>query len=281
MSAVDVTGAAAPEVKPTSPVAPTTEAPKEEVKANPDMEKRFEQMARREKMLRAQAREIEQQRKEIAEREARLLQPQQPNWQEKLKNDLTGTLTEAGFSYEDVLNQFVNNTPQDIAIRQLQRQLQAYEDGQKKLQDSLQEQQKQSYSQALKQIKTEVAQLVKVSPDDFETLAANGESAQQAVVKLIEQTFNEEGYVMDVADACQQVEDYLVEQAVQLAKLKKVQAKLTPAQVAEKAEAAKPGTTVTPAAKTLTHSTTTTSKPMTAKERRERAINAFLGKTSE
>lgn len=243
----------------------------------------FDQMAKLEKQRRMQAKQYQAEKAAWETEKAQLLQKAQPDnsWKDRAKTDLIGMLAEAGLTYDEVLNTYVNHTPMDQNMRLLQSKLQGMEESQNKLINQFTETQKQNYTQAVKQIKTEVKQLVKSSPDDYEVVNSQGEMAEDAIVKLIEATFEEEGYLMDVEDAAKEVEDYLLEQSLALSKLKKIQAKLSPTQSLAQGEVSAPKTAAEPrSATTLSHSMSTSSKPISNRERRERAILAFQGKLS-
>lgn len=85
---------------------------------------------------------------------------------------------------------------------------------------------------------------------------------------------------MDVSTAAKQVEDYLVEEGLKLARLEKVKAKLNPVVEVQAQEQVKQqaDTKLT----TLTNKIPT--KPagrLSEKERKERAIAAFMGKLNQ
>jgi hypothetical protein len=90
-------------------------------------------------------------------------------------------------------------------------------------------------------------------------------------VELIERTFKQYGVLLSVEDAAKQVEDYLVEEAFKLTKLKKIQQRLAPAQkpVEAKLEPQKQPQTL----KTLTNAVSSSGRVSV----RERAIAAFKG----
>lgn len=243
----------------------------------------FDQMAKLEKQRRMQAKQYQAEKAAWESEKAQLLQKAQPDtsWKDRAKTDLMGLMAEAGLSYEEVLNTYVNHTPMDQNMRILQAKLQGMEENQNKLINQFTETQKQNYNQAVKQITTEVKQLVKLAPDDYEIINSQGEMAEKYIVKLIEETFQDEGYLMDVEDAAKEVENHLLEQSLGLAKLKKIQAKLSPTQTLAQGEVAAPKVSIEPkGATTLSHNMTAGSKPISNRERRERAILAFQGKLS-
>lgn len=242
-------------------------------------------LARKEKQLRAKAVAQEQQYKQreatLAAREAEL--SKQPTFDQSkyvsiddLKRDAYGKLTQLGVTYDDISQQALN--AQSPEAQQLQRlrdefkaELQQVREEQANTQKSYEEQQSHSYKQAINQIKSEATQLVMSDPN-FETIKATGSVGD--VVELIERTFNEEGTLLTVEQAAQAVEDYLMEEALKISQIKKIQDRLKPAAKQQQSAAApqqqsngaKPMTT-------LTNSVTST-RPLTAKER---ALLAFKG----
>ena len=141
------------------------------------------------------------------------------------------------------------------------------------------EQQSQSRESARVQIRHDVKNAVAADPS-LEAMKAYGTEAESAVVMLIEQTFDAEGYVMDTDQAIKDVEDYLVEESLKAANIGKVRAKLTPAQANAVIEQAAQNQGQAPAPKTPMTTMSTrmvppTSGRSTEAERKARAIAAF------
>jgi hypothetical protein len=278
ITAKDVTGGA---------VAPTTETP--EIQATetkiptppeqtPEQRAHFANMARKEKILRARAREIETEKQAIAAQRAEYdsLKTEMASikaWKDQLVQQPLSVLAEAGVT-TDQLTQMMLNGPDITAqeVKLLKAKIQSLEEKQNKALQTIEEGQKSSYTQALKQITNDVKLLVQGS-DDYETI--KNMNAENTVVALIEETFKSNGVLMSVEEAATEIEEYLVEEAIKLAGLKKIQGKinLPPQEVA----VAKPAQ---PAPKTLSHTIQQTTKPLTNSERRARAIAAFQGKLS-
>lgn len=284
---VDLTGVAkvapapapAPVVEEQQQAAPQAEQPQAEQKPQPSEEdKRFMELARKEKMIRMRAKELADKERMLTEKEQKFNEAPKvdDSWKSKLKEDPLALFNEAGVTYEDILNNLVNQDPNNVQLNQLRSYVKQQDEKLAAIQKQLEENQNNSYNQAVKQITNETQQLIKALPDDFEAINASGDTGVQAVVELIKETFDTEGYLMDVEEAAKAVEEYMIEETLKAASLKKVKAKLSPSQVAAQAEV-KPE--VKPAqAKTLSHAMPASSKPMTAKERRERAILAFHNK---
>lgn len=128
---------------------------------------------------------------------------------------------------EQVLLGQMAQSPEADLIRRLQSQVEALEGKLTNTSKSIEEGQTKAYAQAIKQIETEVNSLVDTS-DAFEVIKAEGR--QSAVVKLIEQTYKEDGILLDAETAAKQVEEALLERALKLASVGKVRAKLLPVQ---------------------------------------------------
>ena len=282
--AKDVTGGAiAPKAEPVQqPQEQATQTPVvQEQKPDPKMEA----LIKRERMLRAKQREIQQREREL---EAKLAPPP-PNpdeihkqWKDRLKTDLLGTLQQEGYSLEQIAQTLLSANPQDLGIQDLRRQNDALKQEMESIKKSLNEGQENSVKQALNQIGADTRQLIRQNPEEYETLAKAGDQGIEAVKMLIHDVYKKEGYIMDLEEAAQDVENYMLEQALEYTKLKKIQSKLTPTQQAQQgvtvaAPKPKPPPVTTP--RTLNRQIVQAqTKPLTQKERRERAIAAFMGK---
>jgi predicted Zn-dependent protease len=148
---------------------------------------------------------------------------------------------------------------------------------QSELEQARQQAEQAQYEQAVNQIRADAKMLI-AADERFETIKAK--SMEEAVVELIKETYEKTGSLMDLQTASQQVEDYLVEEGLSFAQLKKVQSKLAPK--APEAPAPKPAQqkqnplSVKPA--TLTNSLTAKpSQRLSERERIERAKAAFHG----
>ncbi len=264
----------------------TSEAPAEsspeatKVKEEP-LSSQYAQLARKEKAIRAKALEIKAKEADLAAREAALQPKPEPKASEPSLKDLAAkdplrALNELGLSYEQITELLLNQNPQDQAVRTemdaLKAEIKALRE---ESQTTRQQDQEQAYKNAVAQIRNDVSSLVK-SDEMYETIRETG--SIDDVVELIEVTFKEEGRVMPIDEAAQLVEEHLLEEALKLTKLKKIQSRLTSLKT-EAAPAQKPVTQQQqPAqAKTLTNSMAT-NRQLSAKER---AILAFEGKLNK
>lgn len=243
------------------------------VEQNPKIQQsdeRFAQLARKEKAIRAQARQLQEQQKSLQEHQSKMAD----EWKNRLKNDTLAVLAEAGLTHDDVAGVLLNSRPEEVEIKRIKSELKNLRDAQQSHFEKLQEQQKAAYEQAVKQVSREVKMLVD-GDEAYETIRATG--SYDAVVELIKQTYDEDGVLLSAEEAAALVEDYLTDEALSLAKLKKVQSKLAPPEAAQSGSEDKSSQKPQITTKTLTNTVTASSKPLTNKGRRERAIAAFKG----
>lgn len=245
----------------TPPAAPTPQT----------VDPKLELFARKEKALRAQQRQLQAEKQAWEAERTKYQTEYMPK--SRLIEDPLAVLTEAGVGI-DKLSEILLNTPasaNDPTIKALKAEIAAIKQQQTSAQEEAKASAEQQYHNAIKQITTEVKLMVDSNPE-LETIKNMG--MQAAVVELMEQTFNKEGYLMDIADAAKQVEEFLLEDALRIAKLSKVQAKLAP--TAQESQPTKQAVTQQQQIKTLTNSVSQqVPKRTSEKERRERAIAAF------
>lgn len=269
--------------------APITEPKDSAVEASPEaappkapeepLSSQYAQLARKEKAIRAQAQQVKAKEAELAAREAALTAksepkaPESPNYKDRASKDPLGVMQELGISYEQLTELLLNQDPAQARyqteIEALKAEIKSFKEESTK---TRQEDQQQQYKNAVNQIRTEVSQLVK-SDEAFETIRETG--SVDDVVELIEATFKEEGRILPIEEAAQLVEDHLLEEAMKLTRLKKIQSRLNLPKAPTPAP--KQVNTAAPTAKTLTNSMSAT-KPLSATQR---AILAFEGKLNK
>lgn len=185
--------------------------------------------------------------------------------------------TKVGLTMEELGNLYLQGSaPVDPMVARLQAEIEALKGTVTQAKTDADKSTQAAYDSALKQIDTEVKALVATNPA-YEITRAQG--AENAVTKLIELTFQEEGTVMDVAEAAAAVEAQLEEEALALfGKSQKLKAKLQPA-APNATEASNPAPAQTRTARTLTPEMSQAStKPL---DRKQRAILAFEGKLKD
>lgn len=242
-------------------------------------------LARKEKQLRAQIQQFQADKQKFEQE--RLSLSSQPKQEldlskyvdrERLKQDPYGVLTEAGLTYDEItqaaLNaQNVQTDPRVTAqIAKLEKMVMEANERAAKLEEASQQSKTESYQQAVAQIKSEASKLVYTDPA-FELIKETNSVSD--VVELIESTFKADGILMTVEEACQAVEEHLVEEAMKLSKIKKLQQKL--GQSTAPTPVTKPQQPQPNAPKTLTNGMATP-RPMSV---RERAIAAMEGKLNK
>jgi hypothetical protein len=254
---------------------------------DPTLSRQFAQLARQEKALRAkvqaQERDLKAREASIAAKEAEIAQKAKQDMsdyihKDRIKRETLTVLAEAGASYDDLTNQFLQaQQPTDprvqATINQLQSKIQALEKASEESRKSAVDNQTAAYDAAVRQIRTDVVGLVKNDPA-FEAIRAT--KSVNDVVELITETYKKDNVLLTIEEAAQQVEDYLVEEASKLARLTKIQKRLNTSPErgsAAPAQQKQPQPKQQPQMKTLTNATSS-SRQLTAKER---AILAFKG----
>lgn len=219
----------------------------------------FAALAKQRRALQVKERELARKEQEIAERTA---QGAGGISKEQLLADPLGVLLGAGVTYEQLTDAVTNRGGMSDEMLALKRQIAEIEG---KFTKTLSERDAQAEQQALAQMSKEAQALIS-DGDQYELVRETGSLPQ--VMQLIERVYRENGEVLDVAEACQLVEDELYQDSLKLANLKKVQSALKPTQ-----PVAQPAPQNTRQVRTLTNRDNAT-VPMSA---RERAIAAFHG----
>lgn len=257
----------------------TPEATPAPAKSEDFLSPKFAALARQQKLIREEQRRFQAEKaafKAEAEELAKV-----KGWQDRLKQNPLEVLTEAGLSYDQLTQSMLSQPDQgDPLTQKLQRDLLALQKKQDEAAESIKKEAEDRRNAALNQIRNDVKILVS-SNEDFETIKSEG--AEDAVVELIEQTYMKDKMLMKVDAAAKEVEEYLIENALRVARLKKVQSRLNPTPaVPDPALTPEPQKQALPSQKpqptTLSNRMATTSKPLTWAERRARAIAIAEGR---
>ena len=266
------------------------EVVQEEPKAeDPALSRQFAQLARQEKALRLKAQQQEQAYRareealKAREQEYRTKDEQYKSGyisRDQLKQDPFAVLNEVGLNYDQLTEQILNQAPKDprmeATISRLEAKIQELTEKTENSGKQYQEQQAQAYQAAVRQIESDVKSLVSSNPE-FEAIQTTGSAKD--VVDLITQTYDKEGILLSVEEAAQEVENYLMEEAMKLTRIGKIKEQLmktgsaNPSTPAPGKTAGKPQEQTQPQMKTLTNAASS-SRPLTA---RERALLAFKG----
>lgn len=206
---------------PRQPITP--EAPASEVKPADPMAAKFARLAQDQKRARAYDQQLKAREAALKAKE----QEYQTSFIPKanLKQAALEAMQRGELSYEE-FTQAKLNDPVDPYVRGLEAKLAALEEKQAKFNTQYEEAKSEEYKQAVNQIREDVKDIV-LSSKDFETIKDLGQ--EEAVVALIEATFEESGKVLSISEAAKEVEDYLVEEAFKMASLSKIKARLAPA----------------------------------------------------
>lgn len=267
---------------------PSAEKPEAETKA-PDepISSQYAVLARKEKAIRQREQQLKARESALKSQEDASKAPSTPTKPEfdpskyvdrdRLTQDPFSVLGELGLSYDQLTELAMNAPkPEQIALNNelklLRDEIKALKGDSENTRKSFEEQQKQQYDQAVNEIRREVKGLTDSNPE-FETIKETG--SMEDVVELIQQTYKKDGILMTVEEAAQQVESYLVEEALKIARIKKIQQRLAPKQESIPGTQKPNSQPQQQQLKTLTNSVST-SRQLSA---RERAILAMQGKS--
>ena len=267
----------------------TTESGNAPAEARPEatekaLSPQYAALARKEKAVRQQVQQFKQEQAKFkAEQEAFTARQTEIDRKlsilDRLDKDPFGVLTEKGVTYDQITAAALNQpSPQDQAIARLEARIKAQDEALERSQKAQEETQTNQYQQAVKQIEFEAKALVNSDPA-FESIKHTG--SVKEVVTLIERTFKEDGILLSVEEAAQEVEKELSERLyTYVSRIDKVRQRLNlkPDSQKQQAKAAPmPATSQQPQMKTLTNSVGTT-RQLSA---RERALLAFEGKLAK
>lgn len=269
-------------VTPAAPAQPQTEETEAQRLERVAREQAGQRAAQRARQERERAQQLDRQKLEQqAQTSAQELQKLQAKLA-RLKSDPYSVMLEEGLTADEVAALMVQQpevssqkiTVLEDRLSQALAEIEELKGGQKKQQD-------QSRESARKQIRHDVSEMVKAD-EGLEAMRLYGDQALDAAVMLIERTYDTDGYVMDTAQAIQEIEEYLVEESAKAAALSKVKARLSPpadpAQPAQPAPGAQGATQKTQPMKTLSQAMVPSSGRLSSADRKHRAILAFQGK---
>lgn len=278
----------APQVSEVTEVPVQASAPAAPAPAKEDpLHSQYALLARKEKALRAKVQQQEQailaREEALKAKEAEIAAKAQQYDSDyvpksRLRQSTLEVLAENELDYNELSQQMINQTPQDprtqAHISKLEQKLAKLESALEKANTTYEENSKQSYQAAIKQIDIDVRNLVYNDPA-YEVIKET--KSAKDVTNLIERVWTEEKRVMSTEEAADEVEKYLTEQGLRIARINKIQQQSR--QAVSKPEPTAPAQQ--PAApqqqpqqmRTLTNANSTTRR-LTA---RERALMAFRG----
>ncbi len=128
-------------------------------------------------------------------------------------------LDEMGVSYEEWTNYLINKgesaKPEVQAIKKLEDEI-------KSIKTANEQQVSKQYEATVNQYKRDIKNTVDSNPE-FDSIKAR--AAEEHVLQHILDTFNEDGEILSVDQACKEVESAILEEAEEFLKLSKIQAK--------------------------------------------------------
>ncbi len=223
---------------------------------------KFEALAKKESAFRTREKEFQAREADFKAKQAEL--DQAKSFKDRLKSNPLEVLNELGVTYDDLVAQAINAPDQNTV--EIRNELKALRDKQTQIEENAKNSANAQREAAITQIRHDVTDLVKSDPS-FETIHAT-ESAED-VVELITRTFDESGKLLSVDEAARMVEEELFQEAMKIAQIGKVKAKLQPEPAPETKQELKSQRQI----QTLTNNMSS-SKPMSA---RDRAIARFKG----
>lgn len=232
---------------------------------------KYAQLARREAAVRAKELEIKaaEEKLKAKDEEYRTKYIPKDEVGKRLTSNFQEASSEFGLSYDQLTQSLLNQPSAETqAYEDLKRQIEQMKSAQEQEKQQATEREQANYNRAIESIRQQAMELVETDPE-FETIKSL-EQAEQIVEHIVE-TNKTTGKVLTVAEAAKVIEERLIEEAIRVAKLQKVQARLAPKP--EEPAKVDPKSQSLASAKTLTNSVGV-NRPLTAKER---ALLAFKG----
>lgn len=289
--AFDMTGGGAPPEVIEQPT--QSEALPRQETAQPSISPQLEQLARRERQIRSQARALQAEKQTFSQRQADYEKNLNAGWKQKIASNPWDTMIEAGLTPDQATEIILNKPkPEDLEFKRIQRELEQLKTSQEESRQQMAAQQQAQYDEAKRHMTME-AKLLVDADNTYQPIKAMG--AEDSIPQLIEDVFHRglpgvypRGYVMTVEQAAGQVNDYLIDEGVRIAKLEAVQARMRPPQnsIDAQRQMSQMIQASTPTRTSANYNISTLSNRMTAsqptsstdRERRERAILAYQGR---
>lgn len=221
-------------------------------------------------LLAKQRRKLQLEIKAFEEKKAKEAPGTQPDMVSKaqLKSDWLRMVLDAGLTWDDLTKSVVDyQSGPNAELQTLRNELKEIREGQDKRWTDYETQQE---TQARTEMRREAQNLVN-SGDEFEAIKFYGKKGLDHVDDLIYRVWKKDNVLIPVHEACQRVEEHLVNLALKQAQLKKVQSQLAPPPQEQAPPAQVPP--MQRQTRTLTNRLTA-STPTSA---RQRALAAFNG----
>lgn len=199
---------------------------------------------------------------------------------DRLTQDPFTVLNELGLTYDQLTEMALKAPSGDQMamsneLKALKAEIAALKGETENQKKSFEQTQQEQNAQALRMIENDTRRLISTDPS-FEMIKATP-GAVKEVVKLIQDTLEKDGLFLSVEEAASEVENFLVDEALRLTKVQKIQQRLQP-KSAPAAKQANGNVQESPQLRTLTNAVSG-SRPLTAKERAILAFNGQLQKS--
>lgn len=232
------------DVEPTEPPAPTEEETAK-TEAEQKFAAKFAALSRKEKSIRQQEQqfqarmaELDAKMKVLEEREAGI--EQYKSYPERLKQEPLKVLKEQGFTDHQIAEMMLNDgaPTEEMKFQMYEQKMEAkLKEFQDKIESEKQAQAKQAEAQAIENFKAQITDFVNQN-DEFELIKA--EDSVDLVYEVIEAHYRESGDILSNKEACEAVENHLLDEAkkwMDRDKIKKLFQPAGPAKAAPKTSA--------------------------------------------
>lgn len=250
--------AEAQEVEEQQTAAESTEEPKVEESESKEQDDqfaaKFAALSRKEKAMREREAQLEARMKEIEERSATLEQEYEEkygkykDYPEKLKNKPLEALAEEGVDFDTLLKMVLENNGEPTTEMQIQRlrdemqnkYMKELENLKTELADKEKAAEEKRYQEVIEDYKYELNEFIETNGEKYELIKLN--EASDLVYQVVEEHYNENNRILSHEEACEHVENYLLEEAKKHLSVNKIKQLFGPEAAAEKAkETQKPG----------------------------------------
>jgi hypothetical protein len=196
------------------------ETPVPEVKEE-SLSPKFAVLARKEKELVQRMRAFKQQEEAFKTREAQIREEAVKDLYARIEDKPLEVLGERGISYDKLVQDSMNQP--DPRLNALERQIADLKQEIAKSKQNAEEQSKKQLAQSKTTLEQRVKELVNNNPS-YETIASL--QVEDAVTALIMDTYEESGAILSLEQAANEVEEYLVEEALKYASVPKIKSRL-------------------------------------------------------
>lgn len=222
-----------------------------EEKYDDGFDRKFAALSRKDKELREEREAFASQKEEMAALKAELEALKAPKEEAKepelpleyrLKRNPMETLAELGIDYETLTNIAINDgkmspemqmklMQEDLhhsmdkkygsKLEEIQAKLDAKEQAEREEREAAEERQKEeAVNKAVEDFTTKISSHIESEPEKYELVSAN--NAQDLIYDVIEEHYNDTGRILEIEEASDAVENYLMDEAKKLMKLKKL-----------------------------------------------------------